>query len=111
MIIVDDLRPEIGAWGNEHIITPSLDKLSEKGFSFRNAFSQYANCSPSRISLMTGLSQRLWDTLETSGQNLNFLNTLPFPDILKIMDISQLQLGKSITTLKMTVNHGITFMI
>ena len=56
MIIVDDLRPEIGAWGNEHIITPSLDKLSEKGFSFRNAFSQYANCSPSRISLLTGLS-------------------------------------------------------
>ncbi len=56
MIIVDDLRPEIGAWGNEHIITPSLDKLSEEGFSFRNAFSQYANCSPSRISLMTGLS-------------------------------------------------------
>ena len=46
MIIIDDLHPEIGAWGNKHIITPSLDKLSEKGFSFHNAFSQYANCSP-----------------------------------------------------------------
>ena len=65
MIIVDDLRPEIRAWGKENIITPNLDRLAEKGVSFHNTFAQYANCSPSRISLLTGLSP------ETTGHTGN----------------------------------------
>ena len=65
MIIVDDLRPEIRAWGNNNIITPNLDMLAEKGVSFHNTFSQYANCSPSRISMLTGLSP------ETTGHTGN----------------------------------------
>tara|TARA_B100000686_G_scaffold355278_1_gene471927 strand:+ start:2277 stop:3794 length:1518 start_codon:yes stop_codon:yes gene_type:complete len=65
MIIVDDLRTEIQSWGRTDIITPNLDKLSRKGVSFHNAFAQYANCSPSRISMLTGLSP------ETTGHTGN----------------------------------------
>jgi len=65
MIVVDDLRPEIRAWGQSNIITPNLDKLTKKGVAFHNTFAQYANCSPSRISMLTGLSP------ETTGHTGN----------------------------------------
>ncbi len=55
-IIVDDFRPEIGAWGNSYIQTPNIDQLVNKGISFKRAYSQYANCSPSRKSFLSGLS-------------------------------------------------------
>ena len=55
-IIVDDLRPEIHALGNEHIITPNIDRLANNGVSFTRAYCQYANCSPSRKSFLSGLS-------------------------------------------------------
>jgi len=53
-IAVDDLRPELGAYGSEIAITPNLDKLAGDGLLFENAYCQQAICSPSRASLMTG---------------------------------------------------------
>lgn len=41
--------------GNEAAYTPNLDRLSEEGVSFRNAFCQNTVCVPSRCSFMTGL--------------------------------------------------------
>lgn len=49
-VIVDDLRPLDTA------ITPNIDLLAQKGIRFTNAYSQYANCSPSRQSIFSGLS-------------------------------------------------------
>ena len=37
-------------------VTPNIDKLVKKGVSFKRAYAQYANCSPSRMSFLTGLS-------------------------------------------------------
>ena len=56
MIIVDDMRPEIHSWGNSMVITPNIDSLVMKGVSFKRAYAQYANCSPSRMSFLTGIS-------------------------------------------------------
>ena len=56
MIIVDDMRPEIHSWGNSMAITPNIDSLVKKGVSFKRAYAQYANCSPSRMSFLTGIS-------------------------------------------------------
>ena len=56
MIIVDDMKPEISSWGNETIITPNIDSLVQNGISFKQAYAQYANCSPSRMSFLTGIS-------------------------------------------------------
>ena len=53
-IAIDDLRPELGAYGSDIAITPNLDALARDGLLFENAYCQQAICSPSRASLMTG---------------------------------------------------------
>jgi len=53
-IAVDDLRPEMGCYGNHVVKTPSLDRLAARGIVFNHAYCQQAVCSPSRTSLMTG---------------------------------------------------------
>jgi len=54
-ILVDDLKPTIGAYGDNFAITPNMDKLAEEGFVFQNAYTQQAVCAPSRASMLTGL--------------------------------------------------------
>lgn len=53
-IAIDDLRPELGAYGSEVAITPHMDALAKNGLLFNNAYCQEAICSPSRASVMTG---------------------------------------------------------
>lgn len=45
----------IGALGNPHVRTPTLDALVEKGVAFTHAYCQSPICTPSRASFMTGL--------------------------------------------------------
>ena len=66
-IAVDDLRPEMGCYGNRIVRTPNLDRLAARGIVFNHAYCQQAVCSPSRSSLLTGRrpdATRVWD-LET----------------------------------------------
>jgi iduronate 2-sulfatase len=55
LIMMDDLRPELGCYGVEGLITPNIDRLAEKGVLFRNAYVQYPVCNPSRASMLSGL--------------------------------------------------------
>lgn len=55
LILVDDLRPEIGAYGVERAVTPNLDRLAASGVLFQRAYTQQAVCAPSRAALLTGL--------------------------------------------------------
>ena len=55
LICVDDLRTNIGAYGDEQAITPHMDALAERGVTFRNHQVQYAVCGPSRAVITTGL--------------------------------------------------------
>ncbi len=57
-ICVDDLRPELGCYGNELIVSPNLDKLAEQGCLFTNHFVSTPTCGASRYSLLTGLIPR-----------------------------------------------------
>ena len=62
-ISIDDLRPALGAYGDEVAITPTIDQFAREGMTFLNTFAQVAVCAPSRASLMTGLrpdSTRVW---------------------------------------------------
>jgi iduronate 2-sulfatase len=66
-ISVDDLRPELGSYGNTIVKTPNMDRLAARGVTFTRAYCQQAVCSPSRTSLLTGRrpdATQVWD-LET----------------------------------------------
>ena len=54
-IAVDDLRPLLGCYGDEVAHSPNIDRLAESSLLFERAYCQQAVCSPSRISVMTGL--------------------------------------------------------
>lgn len=73
-IAVDDLRPELGCYGNKTVKSPNIDRLAESGVLFNHVYCQQAVCSPSRISLMTGRrpnTTKVWD-LKT-----HFRTTIP----------------------------------
>jgi len=53
-ICVDDLRTELGCYGNKHIKSPNLDKLAEEGFLFKNHYVNVPTCGASRHCLLTG---------------------------------------------------------
>ena len=54
-IAIDDLKPTIRSFGDKIAITPNLDYLSRSSTIFLNNHTQQAICSPSRISLLTGM--------------------------------------------------------
>ena len=54
-IVSDDLNCDLGAYGNQMVVTPNIDKLADRGVLFGNAHNQYPWCAPSRASFMTGL--------------------------------------------------------
>ena len=74
LIAVDDLRPELGAYGAFAINTPSIDALAQEGIRFSRAYTQMATCSPSRTSLMTGLRP---DTSGVRDLRTHFRDTVP----------------------------------
>ncbi|MDR8394552.1 sulfatase-like hydrolase/transferase [Aliifodinibius sp. S!AR15-10] len=54
-LMADDQRADaFGFAGNDHIITPNLDKLASDGVTFKNAYHVAPICQPSRASVMTG---------------------------------------------------------
>ncbi len=63
-IAVDDLKPNIHAFGDTIAITPNIDRLAEAGVIFENNQCQQAVCGPSRASLLTGWrpdKTQVWD--------------------------------------------------
>ena len=54
-IAVDDLRAELGCYGQDWIHSPNIDRLANQATVFENAFCQVSLCNPSRTSLLTGL--------------------------------------------------------
>ncbi|CAL4119273.1 unnamed protein product, partial [Meganyctiphanes norvegica] len=53
LIIVDDLRPGIGCYGDILAKTPNIDALARRGIVFNKAYAQQALCGPSRTSFLT----------------------------------------------------------
>lgn len=73
-IAVDDLRPNLGCYGDAVAVTPNIDRLASKGVTFDRAYCQVAVCNPSRASLMTGLRP---DTLGVWTLPIHFREAKP----------------------------------
>ena len=54
LILVDDLKPAIGCYGDNAAITPNMDALARRGMQFDMAYCNQAVCAPSRFTLMLG---------------------------------------------------------
>ena len=56
VFIADDAGwDDFGAYGNEGVQTPNIDRLAAEGLKVERAFLTIAQCSPSRISILSGL--------------------------------------------------------
>lgn len=73
-IAIDDLRPELGCYGNSLIKSPNIDRLAKQGMLMNRAYCQQALCSPSRSSLLTG---RRPDTTKVWDLGTHFRKALP----------------------------------
>ena len=54
LILVDDLKPALGCYGDPLAITPNMDKLADRGIRFDLAYCNQSVCAPSRFALMLG---------------------------------------------------------
>jgi arylsulfatase A-like enzyme len=74
-ILADDLGyADVSCYGRRDYTTPNVDRLAIEGLKFMQAYSNSANCTPTRVGLHTGRYQmRLEVGLEEP------LNTLPSP--------------------------------
>ncbi len=54
LILVDDLKPIAGCYGDPVAKTPNIDALAARGMRFDMAYCNQAVCAPSRFTLMLG---------------------------------------------------------
>eukprot|EP00045_Choanoeca_perplexa_P010259 m.103166 g.103166 ORF g.103166 m.103166 type:complete len:723 (+) comp15214_c0_seq1:88-2256(+) len=70
--VADDLRPQLNkSYGQDQMITPNLDKFAEEALVFDYAFTNFAICSASRNSFMTGRrppQTRVWNFINDFRQ-------------------------------------------
>lgn len=53
-LFVDDLRPELGSYGNKYIHSPNIDKLASQSTVFTRHYVTVPTCGASRASILTG---------------------------------------------------------
>ena len=94
-IAVDDLKPTIGAYGDQIALTPNLDLLSESATIFLNNHTQQAICGPARASIMTGKRPdytKVWD-LKTKMRDM-VPDIVTIPQFFKSNGYKTIGLGK-----------------
>src|SRR5687768_11227275 len=79
-ILADDLRPQLGCYGERQTVTPNIDRLASEGVVFKRTFCQQPLCGPSRSSFLTGLrpdTSRIWDNYTPVRKQVPDIVTLP----------------------------------
>ncbi|QDU27897.1 Arylsulfatase [Anatilimnocola aggregata] len=74
LICVDDLKPQLGCYGDKLAKSPNIDRLASRGMVFNSAYCNQAVCSPSRNSLLVGLRPQ---TLGIYDLGTNFRKSAP----------------------------------
>ena len=94
-IAIDDLKPLLGCYGYDYMITPNIDKVAYEGVIFENAHCQQAVCGPARASILTGMRPDytgVWD-LRTRMRHVN-PDILAMPQYFKNNGYSTVAIGK-----------------
>ncbi len=94
-IAVDDLKPNIAAYGDMIAKTPGMDKLANQGIVFQRSYCSQAICAATRASIMTGMrpdKTRVWD-LVTDFRQVN-PNVITIPEYFKSMGYETAGMGK-----------------
>ena len=94
-IAVDDLKPNIAAYGDMIAKTPGMDKLANQGVVFQRSYCSQAICAATRASIMTGMrpdKTRVWD-LVTDFRQVN-PNAVTIPEYFKSMGYETAGMGK-----------------
>ena len=73
-ICADDLRMNLGCYGDEIAVTPHLDRLAKESRVFERAYVQIPSCNASRSSLITGMRP---DSISVWRLNDHFRETAP----------------------------------
>jgi sialidase-1 len=73
-IAIDDLRPDLGCYGDSLIISPHIDQLARGGALFNHAYCQQSDCNPSRASVLTGLRP---DATQVHGNHTHYREAHP----------------------------------
>lgn len=55
LLYMDDLRPQLRAYGHAQALSPNIDALAKNGVTFTNAYCNVAVCGASRASMLTGM--------------------------------------------------------
>lgn len=93
-IIVDDLKPVLGCYGDSFVKTPNIDRLAGHGTIFSSAYCQQALSGPSRCSILTGLRP---DNLRIYGMNMLrqfYKDPLTLPEYFRHQGYETLAIGK-----------------
>ena len=70
-LLTDDQRDNtFGAMGHPFVKTPNVDRLLKESVRFRNAYVAEPVCSPSRVSFLTGMHERVHGVGFTSSYRL-----------------------------------------
>ena len=54
LVMVDDLKPVLGAYGDPYVQSPNIDALAARGMRFQNAYANQAVCVASRYNIILG---------------------------------------------------------
>ncbi|WP_395740522.1 sulfatase [Prosthecobacter sp.] len=79
-IASDDMRPQLGCYGDTTVKSPNIDALAKRGMVFQRSYVQQALCSPSRISMLSGrypATTGIFEIGRTLRTTLPDITTLP----------------------------------
>ena len=99
-IFIDDMRPELGAYGCSHMRTPHMDALAADPHSvtFDNAYVAVAWCAPSRTALLTSRrpdTSRSWSVVPAEYWRERGGNFTTLPELFRDSGYLTLGVGKT----------------